>query len=135
MGKFDGPHFQCDECLVSVWVAKRPISEIPKKYFAENYEGEDDEPFNQFSQDFGFGYYDHDFVEGAGLKTSSPVAAIISSASYGNSFCQAVGAASAIKNTEHVFLMYNFRYDPIQTGVTESDFYKFVGVFAYSRND
>lgn len=135
MGKFDGPPFQCDEDVVSVWIAKCPISEIPKQYFAENYAGEDDEPFNQFSHDFGFGFYDHDFVEGAGLKVSSPIAAIISSASYGNSFCQDVGTASAIKSSEHVFLMYNFRYDPIQTGIDESDFYKFVGVFAYSDND
>jgi hypothetical protein len=58
MGRYDGPHFRVDEDVVSVWIAKCSLAEIPDNYFEENYGGEDDEPFNDFSSDFGFGYCD-----------------------------------------------------------------------------
>ncbi|MBI1891274.1 MAG: immunity 22 family protein [Burkholderiales bacterium] len=131
MGRYDGPHFHCEENLVSVWAAKCPISQVPDDYFEENYGGDDDDPFNQFSTDFGFGYYDHDFVEGAALEKSAPIEQIIETASYGQSFANDVKAGSEVKNTEHVFLMYNFNYDPSVTGVRESKYYKFLGVFKY----
>jgi hypothetical protein len=134
MGKYDGPHFRCDEDVVSVWVAKCSISEIPADYFKEDYEGEDEDPFNQFSNDFGFGYYDHDFVEGAALQGCTPIEKVIETASYGSSFAANVKAVSDIQSAEHAFLMYNFAYDPTVTGVHESKFYKFIGVFKYDKN-
>jgi len=135
MGRYDGPHFSCeDNDVVSVWVAKCALSKIPDDYFIENYDGEDEDPFNQFSTDFGFGYYDHDFVEPMALEGSAPLDAIINDSSYGKSFAKEAYAASTIKNTEHIFLMYNFNYDPKITGVIESEYYKFIGVFKYDRN-
>jgi hypothetical protein len=49
--------------VVSIWVIRLPLSEIPRDYFEAHYGGDDDEPFNQFAEDFGFGYYDVDFAE------------------------------------------------------------------------
>lgn len=54
-----------DSNIVSIWASKVPNSEIPGDYFIENYN--DEETFNQFSSDFGFGFYDHDFTENAGV--------------------------------------------------------------------
>jgi hypothetical protein len=107
---------------------------MPSDYFIEDYDGEDEDPFNQFSTDFGFGYYDHDFVEGAALPGCASIDKIIEAASYGHSFATEVKAASEIKNAEHVFLMYNFNYSPNVTGITESKYYKFVGVFKFDKN-
>ncbi|MCX7205603.1 MAG: immunity 22 family protein [Proteobacteria bacterium] len=134
MGKFDGPYFRCDEDLVSVWIAKCPCSKMPVDYFTENYDGEDEDPFNQFSTDFGFGYYDHDFVEGSALIGSASIEDIIKKASYGHSFAMEVSDTSDVKYSEHVFLMYNFNYSPSVTGVTESKYYKFIGVFKFNQN-
>jgi hypothetical protein len=135
MGRYDGPHFECeDRDVVSIWVAKCPLSEIPNDYFDENYEGDDDEPFNQFSTDFGFGYYDHDFVEPMALDGCSPLDEIIKASSYGKSFAQEAMMKSEIKETEHIFLMYNFEYNSTVTGITDSKFYKFIGVFKYDSN-
>ena len=48
-----------------MWAAKVPFVEIPSDYWTVDYATEDDgAPFNQFSTDFGFGFYDEDFVEG-----------------------------------------------------------------------
>ena len=67
MGRYDGPHFDVDvedECVVSVWASIVPWHEIPEDYWQYNLNGDDDAPFNRFSSDFGFGYYDDDFVPG-----------------------------------------------------------------------
>ena len=135
MGKFDGPHFYCEnENVVSVWVAILPLNEIPDDYFEEDYGGDDEDPFNEFSSDFGFGYYDHDFVEANTLESCSPINEILKECAYGNSFAEAAYQSSDIKNSEHVFLMYNFNYDPEITGITRSKYYKFIGVFSYNEN-
>ena len=135
MGMYDGPDFECeDKDVVSIWVAKCPAVQIPNNYFDENYGGEDDEPFNQFSTDFGFGFYDHDFVEPMALKGSAPLEKILDCSSYGKSFSNKATALSEIKNTEHVFLMYNFEYKAEVTSIHENKYYKFIGVFGYDRN-
>ena len=69
MGRFDGPHFETpDEDVVSIWLARCSFDAIPETYVddpAPDPDGDDDDDasWNDFSTDFGFGYYDHDFVE------------------------------------------------------------------------
>lgn len=136
MGRYDGPDFECeDRDVVSIWIAKCSSDDIPNDYFEENYSGDDDEPFNQFSTDFGFGYYDHDFVEAMALGGSSPLEEILNCSSYGESFAKKATLSSETKETVHVFLMYNFEYKPEVTGIIESNFYKFIGVYDYDRNE
>ncbi len=70
---------------------------------------------------------------GVALPDRARIEEIVSEASYGASFCDEVGRRSEIKETEHVFLMYNFRYDPAVTAIRESRHYRFVGVYAFDE--
>lgn len=140
MGRFDGPHFQVEgEDVVSVWVAIKPTTEMPLGYFDENYSDDDEEPFTRFSADFGFGFYDHDFAESTDTGDGSqvPVGELLRKVSYGLTFCEAVASraeAFGVDQTAFVFLMYNFRYDPAVTGIRESEFLRFLGVFHFDRH-
>lgn len=135
MGMFNGPHFFDEDLdLVSIWVSKCPPHEIPKDYFKENYDDDaEDEPFNQFSDDFSFGYYDHDFVEKAGIHGDS-VEEKLQYSSYGKSFCREASQACDVTGDVEFFLMYHFKYDPTVTNVKESDYYKFIGCFRFDKN-
>ena len=137
MGRFDGPHFEAeDEDVVSVWVGVVPKSEIPEDYFEEHYSDDDGDPFNAFSTDFGFGFYDHDFVEPAGSEDGSvvPIEDALADASYSKSYRGAVAKRAAelgITRSSFVFLMFNFKYDPAVTKITASKYFKFIGVFPF----
>jgi hypothetical protein len=135
MGMFDGPIF-FDERLdvVSIWVSKCPSRDVPKEYFEENYDDDaDDQPFNKFSDDFGFGFYDHDFVETAGIHGQS-VEEKLTHASYGKSFAREASKACDVTGDVEFFLMYNFKYNPKVTKVTDSEYYKFIGCFPFDKN-
>lgn len=137
MGRYDGPHFQTEKNIVSIWVAKRPLLEIPEDYFKENYDDDDDDsPFNAFSSDFGFGYYDHDFVESycfddqRGAELSEHLKLLSYSASFMD---KAIKKARELKieKTSFVFLIYNFKYDPKKTRISESNYFRFLGAFPF----
>jgi len=138
MGRYDGPHFEVDdENVVSVWASTVAWGEIPEDYWEYNLRGGDDDPWNRFSSDFGFGYYDDDFVESYfddPEKKTVPIGDLIRPLSYSTSFLEAVTQrAKSIghPNTSYVFLMYNFKYDPRVTGKERSSYFRFVGTFAY----
>ena len=139
MGRYDGPHFEVEhEDVVSVWVATSPFDAIPEDYFLERYDEEDDQPFNRFSNDFGFGFYDHDFTEAHSSDDGQPIPiqGLIEPCSYGKSFAVLVAVAASslgIKESSSVFLMFNFKYDSAVTGVRESPFFKFIGVFPFEQ--
>jgi hypothetical protein len=139
MGRYDGPYFAVeDEDVVSIWIAKCSFAEIPENYFEENYGGEDDEDFNAFSADFGFGFYDHDLVETfcRDDRNESDIAALVKPLSYSGSFLDSVISTAKrlkIDKTSFVFLLYNFKYDPKVTKTQESQYMRFLGVFPYDR--
>lgn len=118
-------------------MARRAFEGIPTDYFDEPYDGDDDSPWNQFSSDFGFGFYDHDFVEADDADGRViPVSELIRPCSYGTSFADAAARAAAqagVPRSSFVFLMYNFKYDPRVTGTHESDCFRFIGVFPYDK--
>lgn len=140
MGRYDGPDFEVeDEDVVSIWAAKCALADIPDDYFQENYGGEDDEPFNPFSTDFGFGFYDHDFVETYCMDDWRivPIAELIEPLSCSSSFRDAAVRRAediGVGRSCYVFLLYNFKYDPAVTGVQESAYMRFVGVFPCDSN-
>jgi hypothetical protein len=121
--------------VVSIWVATVPRRQIPDDYFHEHYGREDDEPFSQFSQDFGFGYYDHDFVDTNGVTDGpKPIERLFGECSYGASYlAQAVTAAKRqnLDKTEFVFLLHDIAYRPEVTGVSRSEYMAFLGSFRY----
>lgn len=141
MGKYDGPHFFAeDESIVSVWAATVAFDDIPDDYWIYNRDGNDDTPFNRFSSDFGFGYYDDDFVDtnADAVRRIVPIGQLILPCSYGASFADAVGRRAeqlGVASTSYVFLMYNFRYDPSVTGVDRSSCLQFLGVFDYEEGE
>lgn len=127
------------EGFVSVWVAKVPFRQIPADYFTEHYNREDDGtiPFTQFSRDFGFDFYDHDFTEAAvNADNPKPVDALLAGHSYADSFREAVGSvatARGLPTAEFAFLMYNTDYVPARTGIEQSEWLVFVGSFNYQQ--
>jgi Immunity protein 22 len=139
MSRFDGPHFYAEnEDVVSIWVATCPFTDIPTEYFKENYDENDDAPFNQFSSDFGFGFYDHDLVETNNAEDckASPLAELLQPMSYSQSFLAHVtqlAGSLGIKKSSYIFMLYNFKYCQITTGISESKYLRFVGVFPYMR--
>ena len=138
MGRYDGTHFDVDdEKVISVWASTVPWDDIPDDYWEYNFDGSDDDPWNRFSSDFGFGYYDDDFVESYfddPEKKMIPIEELIAPLSYSSSFLDAVtqrAKAIGLVTTSYVFLMYNFKYDPNVTGTEKSKYFRFVGTFPY----
>ena len=140
MGKYDKPYFESDNTIVSVWLANTEYDEIPENYWVENYEGDDDEPWNQFSDDFGFGRYDIDSVESFfddKKYAKIPVFDLLKYLSYSKSFINsAIGKAEELlqKEASYAYLIYNFEYDPSVTGISKSSFFTFIGAFEYDLN-
>ncbi len=140
MGKYDGPHFQCeDRDVVSIWIAHTEYTEIPDDYMEYNRDDRDDTPWSRFTHNFGFGYYDDDFVESylQPTKQKATIYEQLKYLSYSASFIEpAVEAARkrGLGETSYVFLMYNFAYDPKLTKIHRDDYLDFLGVFAYDRD-
>jgi hypothetical protein len=138
MGQFDGPHFRVKHDVVSIWAATCPAADIPDDYFEEYGSDEDEDPFDPFSFDFGFGYYNHDDVEAYPSKEQRavPIGELLAPLSFSPSFRDAAvkqAEALGVGQTTYVFLLYNFQYDPAVTGIRESACMRFVGVFPYDR--
>jgi hypothetical protein len=121
--------------IISIWVATVPRSRIPDDYFEEHYGGEDDEPFTQFSEDFGFGFYDHDFVDTNGVTDRpKPIERLLGECSFSASYlAEAIAAANqqGLDNSEFVFLLRDIAYMPEVTGVSRSPYMAFLGRFRY----
>jgi hypothetical protein len=141
MGRYDFAHFEVeDEDVVSIWASIVPYAEIPEDYFTYNFAGGDNDPWNRFSSDFGFGYYDDDFVESyfdEPGKRVVPIGDLISPLSYSPSFIDAVEHRAkelGLEKTSYVFLIYNFKYEPSATGKDKSDFFQFLGTFPFDQD-
>jgi hypothetical protein len=133
VNRYGPPHFG-KEGFVSIWVATVPLSQIPDDYFEENY-GDEEKPLTKFYGDFGFGYFDHDFMDTNGSKrTAKSISTLVGQCSYSSSFVdQTVGEAKrrGLDKTQHVILLYDFRYDPKKTKITKSPYMEFLGSFRY----
>jgi hypothetical protein len=135
MGMDDYPDYTAPGANVaSFWLAKVDWTKIPADYFTENYD-DDDAEFNQFSADFRIGWYDHDIQETSCTSDGSekPVFELLQGSwapSYRDSVAHAATAAG-YPNTSLIWIMFKFQYDPVASGVSESDFLLFLGVFDY----
>jgi hypothetical protein len=140
MNKYEGPAFEVKEDVVSIWAAKSPLADIPDDYFQETDGENDDEPFNQFSSDFGFGGYDNDFV---GNNCTDdwrvvPIRELMEPLSYSRSFRDAAvqkAEALGLGQTSYVLLLYHFKYDTAISGIQESAHMRFIGVFPFDREE
>ena len=135
--RYGEPHFQVeDEDVVSIWAAAVPLSKIPADYFEENYD--DERPLNHFCEEFGFGTYDHDFVDtNASENGPADIRELLAACSYGTSFADAAAAAAeklGLARTEYVILLYNFRYEPKVTRVRKTSHLAFIGCFPFDSD-
>ena len=142
MGRYDNAHFGIDdENVVSIWATPVPYHEIPEDYFTYDFAGGDNDPWNRFSSDFGFGYYDDDFVENyfdEPEKCSLPVRELIAPLSYSSSFIDAVVQRAkelGLEETSYLFLIYNFKYDPTITRKQKSAIFQFLGTFLFNEDE
>jgi Immunity protein 22 len=137
VNRYGPPHFSDKENRLSIWIGRCPLAEIPDDYFKENY-ADEDQPFTRFSEDFGFGFYDHDFVEMNSSATGpKPVRDLLAGHSCSTSFLEAAATAAeqnGMKATELIFLMYDFEYDPKVTGIQQSKWLWFLGCFDYDKS-
>ena len=140
MGRYGPPHFAAmDEDVVSIWATKGALADMPENYFEVNYGGGDDEPWNTFSNDFGFGSYDDDFVEANCTEDwrTVPIGELLEPLSDSLHFKEAairLAEQAGLGSTCYVKLLYHFRYNPEATGVRESKYMKFIGTFSYDRD-
>jgi hypothetical protein len=124
--------------MVSIWVATVPLASIPEGYFKEHYGDGADEPFNQFSEDFGFGFHDNDFVD-TNAVTDRPKTCerLIGECSYSASFvAEATTDAERLgrENSEFVFLMYDVEYRPKNGSRHHSPYMVFLGSYRYDKS-
>src|SRR6476646_8935414 len=128
---FDAPGF------VSIWVGGFPSEEVADRHMRERYgDRRDDEPLAEWMGEFGFRYFDHDFMDtnGNGL-TRQPLRDLLAPCSYADSFLnEAMREAEqqGIAEAQCVILLFNFRYDPRVTGVTQGKHLRFLGTFPYA---
>lgn len=119
---------------VSIWVAIVPWTELPDDYFQEHCGRKDNEPFTQFSEDFGFDFFDHDSVDTNGSEVARPIADLLGECSYSSSYvAEAVAQARefGLETTSYVFLLYDIDYKAKLTKVSKSRYMQFLGSFQY----
>lgn len=138
MSRFDSPLFQTDEQLVSIWVATCTLDELPDDYLEVDYDAGDEASWNSFAHDFGIGYYDEDMAEGniPEEEGTEAVSQLLQPMSYADSYIEAASARAAelgLAETEFIFLIFDFAYDPDVTKVSASPYLRFLGVFPYSE--
>jgi immunity protein 22 of polymorphic toxin system len=135
VSRYGPPHFRKDG-YVSIWVAVVPLSRIPDDYFEEIFD--DELPLTKFYGDFGFGYFDHDFMDTNGSKgRASSIEKLIGACSFSSSYvAQAVEQATerGLEKTQYVVLLYDFEYDPKQTRITKNSYMEFIGSFPYDKD-
>ncbi len=129
-------HFNADG-FVSIWVGVFPSEEAREEHLHERY-GEDrgdDEPLAHWMGEFGFRYFDHDFMDtnSHGMAIGS-LRALIEPCSYAASYLDSAmhsAQQQGITETQFVMLLFDFRYDPSVTGVTQGKYLQFLGAFPY----
>lgn len=132
----------------SIWIGEMPSDGSDEDYLRPQYDRADGEPLAPWMGEFGFGYFDYDFMDGNSHGTvigphgyqhsRGPLRPLIAPCSYADSFIDAAMQAAQqhrITQTQFVMLLYDFRYDPKVTGITRGTYLRFLGAFPYSRGE
>lgn len=136
MDKFDLKLKWEREGVVSIWLGNMDSEDDFEDYIEEQYE-DDDAPMSKFTEEFGLGWYDHDFSEADFKDNPVPVEEFLSRNSYSSSFInEAVSAANnkGLENCGTKILLYNCEYDPATAPVSETQKLTFIGAFNYDIN-
>src|SRR5262245_58370406 len=104
--------------VVSIWVAKVPLSELPDDYFEENFTDES-KPFTRFSLDFGFDFFNFDLVDTNAAKDGPrDVGHLVAECSFSSSYAAEVAKAAkkrGLDTTQYVLLIFDTQYSPRRT--------------------
>lgn len=135
--RYEGPYFQ-EESYVSIWISKVELSQFPNDYFEERFDEEDeDKPLSQWCENFGFGHYDHDFIENIFSETSgNSIEGLLGSCSYQHSFSQSAVVKAKDLGIHHASLVrvfYDYAYQPSVTGIREDEYMIFLDSFPYEK--
>jgi hypothetical protein len=133
-----GPHHFDADGFVSIWCGEFPTEADREAHLRERYGEEfEDEPLAEWIGEFGFGWFDHDFMDANSDDLARrPIRDLIVPCSYAASYVEAAVAAAeqlGIQTTQTVLLLFNWRYDPVATGVWQGRFLRFVGAFTYTK--
>ena len=127
--------------FVSIWMAPEIAEQEIDDYLAEvedfDPEGENEEPFSKFAEEFGLLWYDHDFMEASYESSVVPVEQLLKGASFAASFLkESVAAAktAGLANAQAAILLYDVAYDPTH-GAASGERFVFLGSFPYVADD
>lgn len=134
--KFDGPDFRCDD-RVSVWVSNYPYADIPDSYFDEDFRCKGGAPVNEWAGNYGFGFYDEERLATNGaMEGLMSLKQALQGCSFSASFIKpalAQAKEDGMENISWIILLYDFDYQPDETGVSDDKYTRFLGAFDYDE--
>jgi len=144
----DAENMEADEAqdasrdgIVSIWLAVETTEEEIDEYLAEvedfDPDGENEEAFSNFAEEFGLLWYDSDFMEAAYEKSPAPVQKLLEGASFAPSFLSAATEAAAkngFGNVQAAILLYDVAYETEQ-GAASGERFRFLGAFPYVADE
>jgi hypothetical protein len=134
--RYSGHHFE-REGFVSLWAGIFPSEEVRVSHLEERYDEEfEDQPLAEWTGEFGFGWFDHDFMDtnfdGLAIR---PLRELLAPCSYSESFLEralAEAERQGVRETQFVLLLYDLCYDPNVTGISQGKYLQFLGAFPYT---
>jgi hypothetical protein len=139
----EGPEAQdaSRDGVVSIWIAPEVSEQEIDDYLAEvedfDPDGENEDAFSSFAEEFGLLWYDHDFMEAAFENSPAPVEQLLGGASFAPSFLDAAAAAAkaaGLDTAQAAILLYDVDYDP-NHGAAKGDRFQFLGAFPYVADE
>src|SRR5215211_5312349 len=104
--------------FVSIWLAPEITEQEIDDYLAEvedfDPDGENEEAFSRFAEEFGLLWYDHDFMEAAFENAPVPVARLLEGASFSESFLSEAAEAAkkaSLTTAQAAILLYDVAYE------------------------
>jgi Immunity protein 22 len=127
--------------FVSIWIAPEVTEQEVDDYLAEvedfDPDGENEEAFSRFAEEFGLLWYDHDYMEAAYENSPAPVERLLEGASFSSSFLsEAVEAAkkSSLTKAQSAILLYDVAYET-EHGAASGERFQFLGSFPYIADE
>lgn len=123
--------------FVSIWIGNFSSREALENFLAESISDDYEitQPINNFSEDIGIGFYDHDFQEADYYDEPVSIEKLLSQFSYIESFIDAVKKESEkdeLEKTNTAILLYD--YDFRELDMSNSKFLTFVGAFPFQKS-
>ena len=127
--------------FVSIWIAPEITEEEIDDYLAEVEEfdpdGENEEAFSRFAEEFGLLWYDHDYMEASFENSTASVEQLLKGASFSASFlAEAVATAkkSGLSKGQAAILLYDVSYEA-EHGAASGEKFQFLGAFPYLADE